>query len=133
VSCQPSTVASIQMPSYINTGLCSVITCSRRQQLYPRHRAVRCAAKDGHGQAPGIGALTGVLAAAHPADAFCRLYGLLTRCSRPVLVFVRHGNSTWNEQSRIQGNTNLSELTDAGRTQAVGLPVPALQEMTFDR
>jgi serine/threonine-protein phosphatase PGAM5 len=48
-----------------------------------------------------------------------------------VFVFVRHGHSTWNEQSRIQGNTNESELTEIGRLQAVKAR-DALQGLQFD-
>jgi broad specificity phosphatase PhoE len=69
----------------------------------------------------------------HPADEF--LQAMRAPCElqqSKVFVFVRHGNSTWNEQSRIQGNTDLSELTAAGRNQAVRARA-ALQDMTFDR
>ncbi|KAL5717127.1 2-carboxy-D-arabinitol-1-phosphatase [Ranunculus cassubicifolius] len=34
------------------------------------------------------------------------------------VVLVRHGQSTWNEQGRIQGSSNFSVLTQKGETQA---------------
>ncbi|KAF9591144.1 hypothetical protein IFM89_002099 [Coptis chinensis] len=34
------------------------------------------------------------------------------------VVLVRHGQSTWNEQGRIQGSSNFSILTQKGETQA---------------
>jgi hypothetical protein len=49
-----------------------------------------------------------------------------------VFVFVRHGHSTWNSQSRIQGNTNESELTALGMAQAVRAR-EALHDIPFDR
>jgi probable phosphoglycerate mutase len=36
----------------------------------------------------------------------------------PALHLVRHGQSTWNVQQRIQGQTDEAELTDVGREQA---------------
>jgi len=33
-------------------------------------------------------------------------------------TLLRHGQSTWNRASRIQGSSNFSELTDKGREQA---------------
>jgi hypothetical protein len=38
-------------------------------------------------------------------------------CRRRV-VLVRHGQSTWNAEGRIQGSSNHSELTPKGRAQA---------------
>lgn len=35
------------------------------------------------------------------------------------IVIVRHGHSSWNEQSRIQGATDESQLTAKGRSQAI--------------
>lgn len=40
----------------------------------------------------------------------------LTESKRIVLV--RHGQSTWNAEGRIQGSTDFAELTDKGRAQA---------------
>ena len=40
----------------------------------------------------------------------------LTTSKRVVLV--RHGQSTWNAEGRIQGSTDFAELTDKGRAQA---------------
>ena len=40
----------------------------------------------------------------------------LTESKRVVLV--RHGQSTWNAEGRIQGSTDFAELTDKGRAQA---------------
>ena len=34
------------------------------------------------------------------------------------VVLVRHGQSTWNAEGRIQGSCNASELTDKGKSQA---------------
>jgi Histidine phosphatase superfamily (branch 1) len=34
------------------------------------------------------------------------------------IVMVRHGQTTWNLQNRIQGSTNESQLTERGRQQA---------------
>ena len=47
-----------------------------------------------------------------------------TPLSLPVLkeskrvVLVRHGQSTWNAEGRIQGSTDFAVLTDKGRLQA---------------
>jgi len=46
-------------------------------------------------------------------------------------VIVRHGHSTWNDQGRIQGNTDESELTETGRIQAFKAR-DALEGMHFD-
>ena len=40
----------------------------------------------------------------------------LTESKRVVLV--RHGQSTWNAEGRIQGSTDFAELTEKGRAQA---------------
>ncbi len=43
----------------------------------------------------------------------------LPHLARPVrVVIVRHGQSTWNAEGRIQGSTDLSVLTDKGVKQA---------------
>lgn len=34
------------------------------------------------------------------------------------VVLVRHGQSTWNAEGRMQGSSDLSVLTDKGRRQA---------------
>ena len=34
------------------------------------------------------------------------------------IVLVRHGQSTWNAEGRIQGSCNVSRLTDKGKAQA---------------
>lgn len=34
------------------------------------------------------------------------------------VVIVRHGQSTWNASNRVQGSSNMSELTEKGRSQA---------------
>lgn len=34
------------------------------------------------------------------------------------VVLVRHGQSTWNAEGRVQGSCNLSVLTDKGKGQA---------------
>lgn len=46
-------------------------------------------------------------------------------------VFVRHGHSTWNDESRIQGNSDISELTPRGAEQA-RLVRSALRDIQFD-
>lgn len=40
----------------------------------------------------------------------------ITESKRVVLV--RHGQSTWNAEGRIQGSTDFAELTQKGRSQA---------------
>ena len=34
------------------------------------------------------------------------------------VVLVRHGQSTWNEEGRIQGSSDFSRLTQKGESQA---------------
>jgi probable phosphoglycerate mutase len=49
--------------------------------------------------------------------------GPVTRTARipcPALYFVRHGQSTWNLQGRVQGQQDEPELTELGRQQAAG-------------
>eukprot|EP00891_Asterochloris_glomerata_P008943 jgi/Astpho2/8943/Aster-x1553 len=46
-------------------------------------------------------------------------------------LFFRHGETTWNLESRIQGRTNESELTDLGKLQALQCQA-ALSNMHFD-
>lgn len=38
--------------------------------------------------------------------------------TRRAFTFVRHGQSTWNEEGRIQGSSNFSVLTAKGQAQA---------------
>ena len=38
---------------------------------------------------------------------------------RKSITLVRHGQSTWNEQGRIQGSSNISVLTELGESQAL--------------
>lgn len=38
--------------------------------------------------------------------------------TRPTLHFVRHGQSDWNLQHRVQGQQDAPELTDRGRAQS---------------
>ncbi|QDZ17708.1 phosphoglycerate mutase [Chloropicon primus] len=38
---------------------------------------------------------------------------------RKRVILVRHGQSTWNAEGRMQGSSNNSELTEKGREQAV--------------
>lgn len=39
--------------------------------------------------------------------------------NQPVrFVLVRHGQSTWNAEGRLQGSSNISVLTDKGKRQA---------------
>lgn len=38
--------------------------------------------------------------------------------SRKRVVLVRHGQSTWNAEGRIQGSSNWSSLTPKGMAQA---------------
>lgn len=47
------------------------------------------------------------------------------------VILVRHGQSTYNQQQRIQGRTDESILTDAGRAAARQI-APALSGITFD-
>ena len=49
--------------------------------------------------------------------------GPATRTARipcPALYFVRHGQSTWNLERRVQGQQDEPELTELGRQQAAG-------------
>ncbi|KAH7682226.1 Histidine phosphatase superfamily clade-1 protein [Dioscorea alata] len=47
------------------------------------------------------------------------------------VTLIRHGLSTWNEQSRVQGSSNLSILTETGIKQAERCR-NSLVNMTFD-
>lgn len=38
--------------------------------------------------------------------------------TRKRVVLVRHGQSTWNAEGRIQGSSDFSELTPKGMAQA---------------
>jgi probable phosphoglycerate mutase len=38
--------------------------------------------------------------------------------TRKRVVLVRHGQSTWNAEGRIQGSSDFSELTTKGMAQA---------------
>ncbi|GAX78478.1 hypothetical protein CEUSTIGMA_g5917.t1 [Chlamydomonas eustigma] len=48
------------------------------------------------------------------------------------VAIVRHGQSTWNAESRVQGSSDLSVLTEKGRAQAEATRA-MLQKETFDR
>ncbi|MFQ6666777.1 hypothetical protein Gotur_033018 [Gossypium turneri] len=48
------------------------------------------------------------------------------------VILVRHGLSTWNEEGRVQGSSNLSVLTEAGVKQAERCR-HALAKMHFDK
>ncbi|KAI5072732.1 hypothetical protein GOP47_0012838, partial [Adiantum capillus-veneris] len=48
------------------------------------------------------------------------------------VVLVRHGLSTWNEDSRIQGSSDLSVLSEKGAMQALKCKA-ALENMNFDQ
>ncbi|TYI59344.1 hypothetical protein E1A91_D10G030000v1 [Gossypium mustelinum] len=48
------------------------------------------------------------------------------------VILVRHGLSTWNEEGRVQGSSNLSVLTEAGVKQAERCRY-ALAKMHFDK
>lgn len=48
------------------------------------------------------------------------------------VILVRHGLSTWNEEGRVQGSSNLSVLTEAGVKQAERCR-HALANMHFDQ
>uniref|UniRef100_A0A383WBQ0 Uncharacterized protein n=1 Tax=Tetradesmus obliquus TaxID=3088 RepID=A0A383WBQ0_TETOB len=82
----------------------------------------------GHGLGPSASTWEGLNQAL--ADEFLQAIKAPQVSEPKVFVFVRHGHSTWNEQSRIQGNTNESELTETGRAQAV-LAREALQHVEF--
>ncbi|KAF3794528.1 putative 2-carboxy-D-arabinitol-1-phosphatase [Nymphaea thermarum] len=55
--------------------------------------------------------------------------GRLTNSKKVTIV--RHGLSSWNAESRIQGSSNLSILTDAGEKQAE-MCRHALSNLSFD-
>lgn len=57
--------------------------------------------------------MTDVLAVGGVGETFTAATGL--RCT---VHLVRHGQSTWNLQRRVQGQQNAPELTDLGRAQA---------------
>lgn len=47
-----------------------------------------------------------------------------------LVTIVRHGESTWNAESRVQGSSDFSELTEKGMRQALATrdmvsPIPA--------
>ncbi|XP_042501573.1 probable 2-carboxy-D-arabinitol-1-phosphatase isoform X3 [Macadamia integrifolia] len=48
------------------------------------------------------------------------------------VTLVRHGLSSWNEESRVQGSSNLSILTDTGARQAEKCR-RALENVSFDQ
>uniref|UniRef100_A0A6N2KUR6 Uncharacterized protein n=1 Tax=Salix viminalis TaxID=40686 RepID=A0A6N2KUR6_SALVM len=52
--------------------------------------------------------------------------------SSKKVTIVRHGLSSWNEESRVQGSTNLSVLTETGVRQAERCR-KALENMHFDQ
>lgn len=52
--------------------------------------------------------------------------------SSKKVTIVRHGLSSWNEESRVQGSTNLSVLTETGVRQAERCR-KALENMYFDQ
>ncbi|KAF7803459.1 putative 2-carboxy-D-arabinitol-1-phosphatase [Senna tora] len=52
--------------------------------------------------------------------------------SSKKVTLIRHGLSTWNAESRIQGSSDLSILTEIGEKQAE-LCKKALQNMNFDQ
>ncbi|XP_073027736.1 probable 2-carboxy-D-arabinitol-1-phosphatase [Primulina eburnea] len=52
--------------------------------------------------------------------------------SSKKVTIVRHGLSSWNKESRVQGSSNLSVLTEAGAAQAERCR-NALAEMHFDK
>ncbi len=39
--------------------------------------------------------------------------------ARKRIVLVRHGQSTWNAEGRIQGSSNAAVLTEKGKSQAL--------------
>jgi len=49
-------------------------------------------------------------------------------CDKQI-VLVRHGMSTWNLQSRIQGSSDEPELTDFGKEQVRSLDAPEPQQI----
>lgn len=49
----------------------------------------------------------------------------------PTLVLIRHGESTWNQAHRVQGQLDDAVLTVKGRSQALDA-VPSLREFSFD-
>lgn len=59
------------------------------------------------------------------------LTGLSISSSKKVTL-VRHGLSSWNEESRVQGSSNLSILTETGVRQAERCR-KALANMHFDQ
>jgi len=55
----------------------------------------------------------------------------LALTQRHSVVLVRHGQSTWNAEGRIQGSSNESALTEKGRAQAAACAT-ALADTPFD-
>lgn len=51
--------------------------------------------------------------------------------SSKSITFVRHGQSTWNAEGRIQGSSNFSVLTSKGKDQA-GMTRDMVRDMEFD-
>jgi 2,3-bisphosphoglycerate-dependent phosphoglycerate mutase len=50
----------------------------------------------------------------------------------PALHLVRHGQSTWNDEGRLQGQVDLPELTERGRAQAA-FAATSLADSTVER
>lgn len=55
----------------------------------------------------------------------------LLLAQRHVVMLVRHGQSTWNAEGRIQGSSDQSVLTEKGRAQAAACGA-ALADQSFD-
>ncbi|KAF8055096.1 2-carboxy-D-arabinitol-1-phosphatase [Scenedesmus sp. PABB004] len=120
--------------------------CSRARPARPHSVARRCLLGAGGGGVDGSALLRTAVApaeqqqprggadAAHHAstESFLQPVKAGPELRQPkCFVFVRHGASTWNQESRIQGNTDESELTPLGREQAAKARA-ALDGLYFD-
>lgn len=75
-----------------------------------------CGAPHRRSPRPGRGACCSSLREIRQAPELLRSLPEIREAKRVVLV--RHGQSTWNEEGRIQGSSDLSVLTPKGESQA---------------
>ena len=101
--------------------------CGAHRRLYARSRSVRClagpAVKDrtpeqAQQEAPQSHLVTGGrLGSIGEGRCLVRRKAALPLASNKQIVLVRHGQTTWNIEGRIQGSSNESQLTPQGKQQ----------------
>ncbi|KAE9620601.1 putative 2-carboxy-D-arabinitol-1-phosphatase [Lupinus albus] len=95
--------------SFSSSPSLSVVCHHRNQTLFPlrttRHVSIRCSS---------------TVQEIDNSEEELRSYSLTFPPIRAVMrvVLVRHGQSTWNAEGRIQGSSNFSVLTNKGHSQA---------------